>query len=235
MKKSILAIGFALCALMMVSCGGNKTRIIKVDGNGEVTYVPDMVTMTVTIKDVQPVLRDALANTKDISKKLLQLCKDYSIPDEDVKTSYSQTGREYKWQNGESVFIGFKAEQSFQITYKDLNRIEEFTGEILGLKVYSLGSFKYSHTKKSDYEAEANLLALDDAKLAAEKMAERMGLKVGKVLFISDVNTNAPMYYYEDSYEAEAENKSLSRASGFVVAPGILSSKKEVIVSFELK
>ena len=233
--RGFFKILFLLLIFITASCSNHQTKVIKVYGNGEVTYIPDTVTMTVKLKDVKPVLKDAIANTNATSKKLLNLCKEYSIPDEDIKTSFSQSGREYEWQNGKDVFVGFRSEQSVQITFKELNRIEEFTGAILALQVYSLGDFKYSHTKKGEFESEANLLALDDAKSAAEKMAERMNVKIGDVLYISDVDTSEPSYYYQDAYGAVAQNKSLNSSSGFVVAPGILASKKTVVVTFNIR
>ncbi|WP_191017781.1 SIMPL domain-containing protein [Treponema zioleckii] len=235
MRKSLFGLIFILSIFSIVSCTDSKTKVIKVFGNGEVTYIPDTVTMTVKLKSVKPVLRDAISETNATSKKLLSLCKEYSILDEDIKTSFSQSGREYEYQNGRNVFVGFRSEQSIQITFRDLTRVEEFTGAILALQVYSLGDFRYSHSKKSEFESEANLLALDDAKAAAEKMAERMNVKIGEVLYISDVDTSEPSYYYRDSYESIAQNKSLNSSSGFVVAPGILASSKNVVVTFELK
>ena len=103
------------------------------------------------------------------------------------------------------------------------------------MQVYSLRDFKYSHSKKSEFESEANLLALDDAKAAAEKMAERMNVKIGDVLYISDVDASEPLYYYQDSYDIASLNKSLNRSSGFIIAPGILASEKNVVVTFEIE
>ncbi len=234
-KKFLCAILLFSTLLLCISCSNNKAKVIKVYGNGEVTYIPDTVTMTVKLKNVKSVLRDAVADTNATSKKILSLCKEYSIPDEDIKTSYIETGKEYEWQNSKNVFIGYKSEQTFQITFKELNKIEEFSGDILALQVYSLGNFNYSHSKKIEFESEANLLALDDAKLAAEKMAERMNVKLGEVVYISDVDTKEPSYYYDYSYDAVSLNKSLNSSSGFVVAPGILASKKTVVVTFAIK
>lgn len=235
MKKILFCALLAAATLLNFSCTDEKAKVIKVYGSGEVTYVPDMVTMTVTIKDVESVLRDALAKTNETSRKLISLCKEYSIADEDVKTGYAQTGREYEWKNNSQVFKGFKSEQSIQITFRELDKIEKFTGDILALQVYSLGNFKYGHSKKSEFDSEANLLALDNAKSAAEKMAERMEVSIGDVLYISDVDSMPPMVYYDFSYETMSENKSLNSTSGFVVAPGILATNKNVVVTFEIK
>ncbi|MCR5606516.1 MAG: SIMPL domain-containing protein [Treponema sp.] len=236
-KKNLVGMLLFLALFSITSCSNSKAKVIKVYGNGEVTYIPDIVTMTVKLKDVKPALKDAIANTNATSKKLLELCDKYSIADEDIKTSFAQSGKEYEYQNGKNIFVGFRSEQSIQITFRELQKIEEFTGEILALQVYSLGDFKYSHSKKSEYESEANLLALDDAKAAAEKMAARMNVKIGDVLYISDVDEPSYNYYgnYYNSYEYETMSKQLNSSSGFVVAPGILSSKKNVVVTFEIK
>lgn len=235
MKKILFGIFVFAMAFFAVSCSGGKARVIKVGGSGEVTYVPDMVTMTVTVREVKPALKDAVQETNTTCKKILSLCKEYSVPEEDVKTSYAQTGKEYRWQDGKEVFLGYNSEQSLQITFKELNRLESFTGDILSLQVYSLGNFKYGHTKKTEFESEANLLALDNARTAAEKMAERLGVKVGKVLYISDIDSGSSMGVYAESADCMVMNKSMNRASGIVVAPGILSSTKAVAVAFEIK
>ena len=152
-------------------------------------------------------------------------------------TSYSETGREYEWNGNNRVFKGFRSEQSTKIKLKDISKLEEFTGKIFELQVYSIGSFKYSHSKQNEFDAEANLLALDDAKISAEKMAERMGVKICEVLYISDVDTaySYSAYAYESDYAAVSQNKSLNSTSGFVVAPGILSSNREVVVTYRIK
>lgn len=236
--KKILTMAFGLSFLIMgVSCAKPGARTIKVIGNGELTYVPDTVSFTVTIKEIEPVLKSALATTKEKTQNLLKLCAEYSIPDEDVKTSYSETGREYEWNGNNRVFKGFRSEQSTKIKLKDISKLEEFTGKIFELQVYSIGSFKYSHSKQNEFDAEANLLALDDAKISAEKMAERMGVKICEVLYISDVDTaySYSAYAYESEYGAVSQNKSLNSTSGFVVAPGILSSNREVVVTYRIK
>ena len=66
-------------------------------------------------------------------------------------------------------------------------------------------------------------------------MAERMEVSIGDVLYISDVDSIPPMVYYDSCYETMSENKSLNSTSGFVVAPGILATNKNVVVTFEIK
>lgn len=236
MKKTffIMFLGFAL--FTSLSCSNKSKRVIAVSGSGEVTYLPDMVTMTVTVKKVNPTLQQSVDQTKESISEIMKVCKEYSIPDIDIKTSFAQTGKEYYWENNKQVFDGYKAEQTTEIILRDLDKFEEFTGKILAVKVHSLGSFRFGHSKKSEYESEANLLALDDAKLAAEKMAERMNVKLGKVIYISDnVAAYSYDYVYRDYEDSSSYySKNMASSSGFSVSPGLLKANKNVTVTFEI-
>ncbi len=236
MKKTLFFVLLAFALFTSFSCSGKTKRVIAVSGSGEVTYLPDMVTMTVSVKKVNPTLQASVDQTKESITEIMKVCKDYAIPDIDIKTSFAQTGKEYHWENNKQVFDGYKAEQTTEIIFRDLDKFEEFTGKILAVKVYSLGNFKFGHSKKSEYESEANLLALDDAKLAAEKMAERMNVKLGKVIYIAD-NVAAYSYSYGASYGTESVYmaKNMSSTSGFSVSPGLLKANKNVTVTYEIK
>ena len=75
-------------------------------------------------------------------------------------------------------------------------------------------------------------MALDNAKAAAEKMAQRMGVKLGDVLYISDSGvdysgyreSNGPMLYAKAAADG-----------GVVASPGILSVTRNVLVKFQIK
>lgn len=236
MKKNLFIMILCISIFTSFSCNNSKTRVIAVSGSGEVTYLPDMVTMTVTVKKVNPTLQESVDQTKESISEIMKVCKDYAIPDIDIKTSFAQTGKEYTWENNKQVFAGYKAEQTTEIILRDLTKFEEFTGKILAAKVHSLGSFKFGHSKKSEYESEAKLLALDDAKIAAEKMAERMNVKLGKVIYISDDAASFSYSYgYADEYEARSYSKNMAASSGFSVSPGLLKAQKGVTVTFEIK
>lgn len=53
MRKMVAGALIACALFLNVSCS-EKARTIKVFGSGEVTYIPDIVTMTVNVKNGKP-------------------------------------------------------------------------------------------------------------------------------------------------------------------------------------
>jgi uncharacterized protein YggE len=229
MKRTFLVL--LLLSMLICSCS-KKERTINVSGTGTVTFVPDIIQMSITVKNVNPRLNDSLLKTKDTITKALAVCKNYKIDDIDIKSSYINSGKEYHWDSRTSTnkFDGYYAAQTTQITYRDLSKLEELSSELLKLNITSIDKIVFDHSSKEKYESEANLLALDNAKLSAQKIAERMGVKLKEIVYISDINGESG---YRDGYEVRAFSKSLN--TGIVASPGILSVSKNVHVVYRIK
>jgi len=229
MKK----LAFIISAFMVLAAAGCSMaeRTISVSGFGEVSFVPDMVILTATVRNVNPRLNDSLTQTKDTIKAIMGVCADFSIAAEDIKSSYVSTDKDYHYdqRTGAQVFDGYSATQTTQITYRDIGKFEQFSAKLLELRITSIDNIRFSHSKLSLYESEADLLALDDAKASAQKIAQRMGVKLGKVMRISNLSQGGSSEYRS---AATAYSKSLS--SGIAVAPGILNASRAVEVVFEI-
>ena len=132
------------------------------------------------------------------------------------------------------VFDGYASNQTTDIIFRDLDKLEEFTAQLMKLDIANMNRMEFDHSDRTGFESEANLVALDNAKEAAEKMAKRMGVKLGDVLYISDSGvdysgyrefSNAPMMYAKASADT----------GGVVASPGILSVTRNVLVKFAIK
>ncbi len=231
-RKTIVLFGLLFIIFSLVSCS-NRDRKISVSGIGIVTFIPDMVEISIVIKNTNPRLNDSLIQTKDTVVNIISICKKYNIAEIDIKTSYINTDKEYfsEKYNTELKFIGYSATQTTQIKFRDLKQFEKLSEELLALKITSIDGIIFDHSQKSDYSSEADLLALDDAKLSASKIAERMGVKLGKVLSISNLNEQVGT----SRYSQEMISFSKSIRSGIVISPGILSISKNINVVFEIQ
>lgn len=236
MKHASAIVATALAVVVLGSCA-RSLREVSVSGSGELTFVPDMAVFSVTVKNVNPRLNDSLAQTKETMKAILGACKEFGVADVDVKSGFVSSGKEYQYNNRteRQDFLGYSAAQSTQITLRDISRFEELSGKLLSLGIASLDNLSFSHSKLSEYASQADLLALDDAKASAQKLAQRIGRKLGAVRFISN-NGSAPDSRLNDmelARGAMAFSKSLR--SGIVVAPGILAVSRQVDAVFELE
>jgi len=229
LKFSLLAIFLALLS----SCQGEQ-RTISVSGLGKVTFVPDTVSFTITVKNVSPTLEEATALTKDSTLRVVAVCRKYGIEDKDIVTSYVNSGKEYAnhYGSGEPKFLGYASTQSTAVSYKDLPKFEEFSRELLDLEITTLHGLAFSHSKYADYASEADMLALDDAKRAAEKIAERLKIGLGAVLTVTSTGDGLGADYGR-GYETQLMAKDMG--GGIALSPGILTAAKRVDVVFGIR
>ena len=229
MKKFVIF----LCAVLILcsSCDKNS-KFLTVTGTGSVTFVPNLVKFSVTVRQTDQVMANSVAKTKDAVVKMLDICHKYGVKDEDIKSSWISTNQEYHWQSDKKVFDGYVSNQTTDIIFRDLDKLEEFTAQLMMLDLASMNRMEFDHSDRSSFETEANLVALDNAKEAATKIAQRMGVKLGDVLYISDNGvdysgyreSNGPMLYAKASADG-----------GVVASPGILSVTRSVLVKFAIK
>jgi len=229
MKKIVI---FLCSVLILCSSCDKNSKFISVNGTGSVTFIPNLVKFSVTVRQTDPILANSVAKTKDAVVKMLDICSNFGVKEEDIKSSWISTNQEYHWQSDKKVFDGYASNQSTDIIFRDLDKLEEFTAQLMKLDIASMNRMEFDHSERTGFESEACLVALDNAKEAAAKMAQRMGVKLGDVLYISDSGvdysgyreSNGPMLYAKSAADG-----------GVVASPGILSVTRNVLVKFQIK
>mgnify|MGYP001332201769 CR=1 FL=1 len=232
-EKMLKYVLLAILLALLSSCQGER-RTISVSGLGKVTFIPDTVSFTITVKNLSPTLEEATKKTKDSTLRVTEVCRKYGIEDKDTVTSYVDSGKEYSNQygSGEPTFLGYASTQSTVVSYNDLPKFEEFSRELLELDITTLHGLSFSHSKYGDYASEADMLALDDAKRAAQKIAERMNVGLGPVLSVVSTQ-DSPGTDYGRGYEVQLMAKDME--GGIALSPGILTATKRVDVVFGIK
>lgn len=80
---------------------------------------------------------------------------------------------------------------------------------------------------------EADLLAYDDAFKSANKLTQRANVKTGKLLFVSNDNSNSDFEGYTSGQRINTYNKGYG-GRGFRVAPEVIEFKRNIITEFEI-
>ena len=206
--------------------------IITVYGTGEITFIPNIMNLRIIIKNIDENLINATNKTRATLTEFISICNSNYIVNENIRTSNIGTGKEYKYdsQTRENEFVGFYSTMTILVSIDDFSKFEIFSGQILQFDDLSISNFRFSHTNIEEYEYNANLLALDNARLAAEKMANHMGLRLGKVTDISYLMERDPFngtWYYD----IEGTGRS---TGGIPVSPGIMTLSKRIQIKFRI-
>ena len=91
---------------------------------------------------------------------------------------------------GESVFNGYDTAIYFTLKTNEINKFRSYYKNVLGVSSIEISRVDYKSTKEIEYREKAREMALMAGKNKANQMAEIMSTKLGKVLKISELNSN---------------------------------------------
>lgn len=167
-------------------------RQISVTGLSEKNFTSDLIVWEGYFSKVRPDLKSASYELNKDKELIGEYLKKNGIEKKDivfsaieineqVKRKYSASG-EYMGED----FTGYKLTQSIQITSRDIEKIEELSRNITelindGVQFYSKPP-RYYYTKLADLKLELVSEATEDARQRAEKIAEKSGSSIGKLV-----------------------------------------------------
>jgi uncharacterized protein YggE len=164
--------------------------------------------------------------------------KKYVVEATDIKTSSISANKDYDYERDRSVFKGYQASQAVDITLKDISRFEKFTEEILATRISRIENLTFSNSKADSIMREVDLLAIDDARTSAGKICERTGVKLGKIL---DISNYGPPDEDEQEWSSFRRRASIGLygkgigGRGFQVSPEILVYSKTAFITYEIE
>ncbi|NCB96764.1 MAG: SIMPL domain-containing protein [Bacteroidia bacterium] len=167
-------------------------RQISVTGLSEKNFTSDLIVWEGYFSKVRPDLKSASYELNKDKELIGEYLKKNGIEKKDivfsaieineqVKRKYSASG-EYMGED----FTGYKLTQSIQITSRDIEKIEELSRNITELindgVQFNSKAPRYYYTKLADLKLELVSEATEDARQRAEKIAEKSGSSIGKLV-----------------------------------------------------
>ncbi len=202
--KHLLACGLAAAVVALAGCGQNGVRqepsTVTVSGVGTVSVAPDMARLSVAMNKTERTTRLAQEAVGKMAAQVLAILKDVGIEDKDIKTASLRFNPEYEWRNGRSILIGQRAEQSVDFAVRgigqDAERVARIIDRLTGIDGIVMNQINFDVADNTEHFIRSRELAFGKAKQKAEQYAELSGLKVGRVLNLSEDGANnvSPLY-----------------------------------------
>ncbi len=189
-----------------VAVGGQQTGIW-VNGEGKVTVVPDLATVTLGVSAQTVTVADAQSQAATAMDKVMASLKSKGVADKDIQTQNYSIYQVTRYDNNtqQSIVTGYNVSNTVVVKLRDISK----AGATIDAVVTAGGNFTrfngigFSVEKPQQYYNQARELAMADAKAKAEQMAKLAGLTLGQVTFISEssyVPSNpVPIYAKADS------------------------------------
>lgn len=176
-----------------------KTSTFNVSGTGTKTVAPDEAIIELGIRKQAKTVKEAqrLGNTAldSLVKELGKL----GVNEKDIKTVNYSVNPEYSPENYQKI-IGFVVYANVEVTIKEgnfekLEQVVDLAGT-LGLEQLGGLRFKLSDEVEKKAREEARGLAVIEAKEKAVSLAKLAGVRLGKIVNISESTSGGPVPMY---------------------------------------
>lgn len=230
--------------------GSNDSNfnVVTVSGTGEVSSIPDVVTINFTVKESSESVSSAqdLATTK--INKITALLKEKGIEEKDIKTLDYNIYPKYEWQydeifcpagrscppNGRNVVIGYDVSQNTQLKIREIEKAGELLTLIGGEEVSYVSGLQFSIDNEEALKEQARNLAIADAKEKAKKLAESLGVKLDDIVSYSE-GENYPIYGYGGEMKMSAASADNNLREEIDLSVGENKITSAVSITFKIK
>jgi uncharacterized protein len=175
---------------------GANPRQVTVLGSGQVQGVPDTLTADVGIEFSAPDVTAAMNQTNDRQQAVINALVGAGIDRKDISTTQVSLQPQYTnpEPNGTAAISGYRATNAIQVKIHPTDAASRMLALIVstGGDATRITSVSFSIADDSQLVKDARARAFNDAKNRADQYAQLSGLRLGKVLSISEASSSAP-------------------------------------------
>ncbi|HUH67760.1 MAG TPA: SIMPL domain-containing protein [Mycobacterium sp.] len=175
---------------------GSNPRQVTVIGSGQVQGVPDTLTADVGIEFTAPDVTAAMNQTNDRQQAVINALVGAGIDRKDISTTEVTLQAQYSspGPNGTATISGYRATNAIKVKIHPPDAASRILALIVstGGDATRINSVSYSIADDSQLVKDARARAFDDAKSRADQYAQLSGLRLGRVLSISEATGSTP-------------------------------------------
>lgn len=179
---------------------------ISFDGKGEVSAVPDLASVSFTIREDAVAMKDAQTKVTTKETAVLAFLDKSGIDKKDIKTeNYSSFpkydygvpcygGMEFPCRQDAPRVVGYEVSEYVSVKIHDLAKTGEIVKGIGTVGISEITGPNFSIEKEDQFKEQARKMAIDDAKAKAEILAKDLGVRLVRIVNFSE-NGNYPIMY----------------------------------------
>ena len=184
----------------------NQQFGIWVTGAGSVLIEPDMAVLSISIEAQEDSVSLAQSRVNQAMSVVLEQLQRSRIANKDLQTSHFRIQPNYIYEpveiKGEpqyhlpqrQILIGYVLDQGLTIKVRFLDRLGDLIDNITNVagNIIQVDSIRFDIDDRNAQQVSARTLALEDATAKAQQIADVMGVTLGSVVYVADLNTSEP-------------------------------------------
>ena len=193
--RIVLALGLTVGAVSACDSHaakvGDNPREVTVVGSGQVQGVPDTLTADVGIEFTAPDVTVAMNQTNDRQQAVINALTGAGLDRKDISTT--EVSLQARYDSSGGAITGYRADNSIRVKIHPADSASHVLAVIVGAggDATRINSVSYSIADDSQLVRDARTRAFQDAKNRAEQYAQLSGLKLDKVISISETSGGA--------------------------------------------
>jgi uncharacterized protein len=203
-RRSIALVAAGLAVAALSACDkhnpaqpGANPRQVTVIGSGQVQGVPDTLIADVGIEFTAPDVTTAMNQTNDRQQAVINALVGAGMDHKDISTTEVTLQPQYSNPEpaGTATITGYRATNAIQIKIHPTDAASRLLALIVttGGDATRITSVRYSIADDSQLVKDARARAFNDAKNRADQYAQLSGLRLGRVLSISETSGSTPV------------------------------------------
>ena len=205
---------------------------LNVTAEGRVTRPPDYVAISAGVTTEAQGASDAIRRNAVQMERVRAALRGAGIADRDIRTSALNLRAEWREiDNGPRQFAGYSASNMLNIRFRDIASAGRVIDALVGAGVNQINGPTLGIDRPEPALDEARTRAISTARARAELYARALGMRVKRVLTVSEANMGGGGY----GNFANAGVINLADQADTEIAPGVQALTVSVTVSFELE
>jgi hypothetical protein len=217
----------------------NSTFVV--NGEGKVYAKPDVAVVDMSIINQNVDVEKVQAENDEKTQRVINFLKESGVDEKDIKTlQYNlQPEYDYNWcRDASSQYISYCPPklvdyiltQSIEVKIRDLNNVGKIIGKLTDVGVNQISSINFVIDEDNVYKSEARKEAVLDAQKRANDIAQTAGIKLGRIITISE--SSVDNVYPAAKYAQEQTLRDLPSASPIEI--GINEINASVSLVYEI-
>lgn len=168
--------------------------LLQVQAEGEHSGRPDVMTITAGVVSAGRSAKEAMAANAVAADRVVGELRKHGVRPEDMRTSELSVDPQFDPKDQERAneedreprIVGYVAKNTLRLTLRDLGKAADIIDALFEAGVNSVQGPRFSHSDPKPAQRRARAAAVAEARLEAETYAEALGMRVARVLRLSE-------------------------------------------------
>jgi uncharacterized protein YggE len=184
-------VGTAATDLQPLSVNMNSQQTgIWVSGQGKVTVVPDIATITLGVSSQSATVADAQSKAANAMDKVMSALTANGVNNKDIRTQYFNIQQVTRWDDKtqQQIIIGYSVSNMVIAKIRAMDTVGTTIDAVAlaGGDLTRINGIDFTVEQPDNYYSQARELAMNDAKTKANQIAGLAGVTLGKPTYVSE-------------------------------------------------